>query len=93
MRSIRELEELPFEDFQGWMSYLEVRPVGWREDLRTSFIMRAFGDKRTPEKIFPSIQSVMSSQQNSNDNLRNSAIFQKLFSAKSGDKLEVLNEL
>ena len=91
-KSLDELYELPFTDYQGWLSYIEQRPIGWRDDLRFSMIFRALGDKRKPEDIFPSLKPIFS-RSAPNLNLRNSAFFQKMMSAKGGDQLDLLEIL
>jgi hypothetical protein len=85
------LKEMPYEEFLSWISFFEARPIGWREDLRTAYIMRSFGDKRQPSEIFPSVKAVYSAR--SNDamaSLKGSFLFNKMLSAKGGDKIEAL---
>jgi hypothetical protein len=88
----RLVEEMPHEELLAWISYFERRPVGWREDVRAAYLMNAFGDKRKPQDIFPSLKILGSSSTRCRtDSLRGSTLFHKLLSAKGGDKLEVLN--
>jgi hypothetical protein len=52
------LEEMPYNELRGWIEFFEKRPIGWREDNRTSMILQAFGVKEKPEKIFRSIEII-----------------------------------
>lgn len=82
---------MPYEEFLGWISYFDKRPIGWREDLRTAHIMRAFGDKRQPTEIFPSVKAVYSSREpDTVSSLKTSFLFSKMLSAKGGDKIKAL---
>jgi hypothetical protein len=52
------LECLPHDEYLGWVDYFERNPEGWREDLRTYYIMTSMsGTKTKPEQIFPSIKA------------------------------------
>lgn len=82
---------MPYEEFLAWISFFESRPIGWREDLRTAYIMRTFGDKRQPTEIFPSIKAVYSAKpSDSMSSLKSSFLFNKMLSAKGGDKIKAL---
>jgi len=51
------VEELSNEEFLGWVNFFERNPDGWRDDLRTYYIMSSMsGGKQKPEDIFPSIK-------------------------------------
>lgn len=91
-KSLDELYEIPFTDYQGWLSYLEQRPIGWRDDLRFSMIIRALGSKQKPEEMFPSLAPIFN-KESKNQNLRNSAFFLKMLSAKGGEHLDILEAL
>lgn len=52
------LEDMPYAEFRRWAEFFERRPVGWREDNRTSMILQAFGIKERPEKIFRSLEII-----------------------------------
>jgi hypothetical protein len=88
------IEEMPHDEMVGWFAFLERRPIGWREDLRTSYLIQAQGSKQKPTEIFPSLKAVMrrSSSSDPMDSLKTSAIFQGMLSAVGGDKLECLYE-
>jgi hypothetical protein len=43
----------------GWINFFERQPPGWKEDLRTYYIMRSMNEiKAKPEDIFPSIKQL-----------------------------------
>lgn len=93
--------EMPYEEYVGWIAYFERRPIGWREDHRTFQLIQtvrglAGGDKIKPWDMFPSLYPIYNPPQpkelEGDGTLRNfkaSAIFCKLLSAKGGDKLDV----
>jgi len=82
------LEEMPYDEFRGWLSYFDRRPFGWQEDLRTSYIMKSFGDKRSPSEIFSSLATIFKPKTGV-DTLQGSALFSKLMNAKNGVTLSV----
>ncbi len=89
---------MPHDELLAWISYFDKRPIGWREDLRTAYIMRAFGDKRQPAEIFPSIATIASQPKKIDpvSSLSKSTLFSKMLGARKGDKLDFLkvnNEL
>ena len=86
------LKEMPYEEMLCWFSYLEARPEGWRDDLRTSYLLQAQGVKESPAKIFPSLKAITtksSSQGTLIDSLKGSAMFMMMQKARGGDKLDV----
>jgi hypothetical protein len=82
---------MPYDELQKWLLYFERRPEDWREDLRTAYIMNAFGDKRRPQEIFPAVAAVMKRPESDNPvaSLKGSLLFHKMLSAKGGDKLDL----
>ncbi len=52
------LKEMPYDEMLGWLAYFEKRPVGWREDLRASYLMKSNGSEGDMTKIFPSLAAV-----------------------------------
>lgn len=87
------LENMPYDEFIKWTRYLESRPIEWRDDFRTAQIMRSFGDKRMPYDIFPTLNFLKDQKSGIKDSLKGSALFQKMLSAKNGDKLSVLENI
>ena len=56
------LEEITYDEYAGWLEYFRRYPEGWRDDLRTYYMMSSSamgGMKKKPEQIFPSIKAVM----------------------------------
>jgi hypothetical protein len=94
--TVQDLHQISHDEFLCWLEYFERRPYGWREDLRTAYIMRAFGVKEKSENIFPSVKAVMddcNKERAISSTLKGSSIFLKMLGAKNGEKLGVLNEL
>lgn len=86
------LQEMPYDELVKWSMYLAERPIGWREDLRASYIMQSMGDTRKQGDIFPSL-SVLSKKQAAAANLKSSALFQRMLTAKGGDQPAFMKEL
>jgi hypothetical protein len=82
-------EEMTYEELLGWFNYFERRPIGWREDLRTSYQLQVAGDKRRSVEIFPTLSVIFNKPGDGMSTLKNSALFQKMLSAVGGSKLEV----
>lgn len=84
---------MPYEEMLCWFAYLERRPDGWKEDLRTSYLLQAQGVKEKPSKLFPSLSAISKSSSSQNtlaDSLKSSFAFQMMQKAVGGDKLNVL---
>lgn len=87
------LQEMPHDELLCWIMYLEQRPIGWRDDDRTFKLLQAQGYKGKPGSVFTSLAKVYENQKPTEDNikgLKSSAFFEKLLSAKGGDKLSFL---
>lgn len=84
-------EEMPYDELCSWVRFFNKRPIGWREDYRAYMIMRAFGVKGSPAKIFDSLKPLFESSVAGS--LKGSGALQMLLSAKGGDRLEILHEL
>lgn len=90
-------EEMSYDEFLGWLSYFERRPVDWRSDDRAFKFLQTQGVKEKPWQIFRSLEPIYNANASVNgpDGLTNvasfksSALFQKLQSATSGDKVEL----
>lgn len=88
------LIEMSYDEFSKWLVYFEKRPIDWRSDLRTSYLLGSFGEKRRPYEIFPSLIPIFKSKSNNEINsIKTSLLFNKMLSAKGGDKLDILGEL
>jgi hypothetical protein len=84
-------ENMTYEEFLKWFQYFERRPVGWREDDRTYKLLQAQGLKATPGVVFPSLKNLYN-REKPLKGLKNSFFFQKLLSAKGGDRLDILEQ-
>ena len=62
--TVSDMEEKLFnEELQDWLLYFEQRPMGWRDDLRTFYLMSSFGEmKKSPQEIFPSLRPIMKAE-------------------------------
>ena len=56
--TLKELLELSYDEYIGWIRYFNRRPIGWREDTRVSTQLAAAGVKSKADKIFPSIKQL-----------------------------------
>ncbi|MDB4575349.1 hypothetical protein N9112_00135 [bacterium] len=85
-------DEMTFSEFNRWMAYFEKRPVGWKEDLRTAYIMNSMGVEKSPSELFDSVKTVIGESKKDRspmDSLQDSLMFQKMLSAKGGDKVNL----
>ena len=88
-----ELEDVPYIELLKWLEYFKMRPVGWREDSRTYKLMQAFGVKEKPEGLFDSLRTLRQQGEQASDvnrttsSFTSSAMYQKILSAKGGDKI------
>lgn len=95
--TVAEVMNLDYEEFLGWIDYFKRRPIGWREDNRTSLVMMASGAKIKPLDVFPSLKALssnntdesLSDEERKNKSLKGSAFLLKLLSAKGGEKISV----
>lgn len=81
---------MPYEELLGWIKYFDRRPLDWRDDLRTAYLMNAFGTKKSPQEIFPSLKAISKKSDNPINSLKASNIFRKMLSAKGGDSIQAL---
>lgn len=89
---VYKLLEMPYDEMLGWFEFFEKRPIGWRDDLRTSYLLQAQGVKEKPTKLFPSLAAISKKSDGNSmaDSLKNSALFLKMKAAVGGDKLDIL---
>jgi hypothetical protein len=57
-RTRNEIDNMDYEEIQGWFEYFQRRPIGWREDLRAAYIMNSNGVDKKPEELFPAIKQI-----------------------------------
>ena len=60
-------EEMPAIELRKWGMYLESRPVGWREDNRTSMLLNAQGVKQSGDEIFPTLKALKDAEAKRSD--------------------------
>ena len=61
------MNEMPSLELQKWGMYLEARPIGWREDNRTSMMLNAQGVKQSGPEIFPTLKALKDSEAKRSD--------------------------
>jgi hypothetical protein len=83
---------MPYEELQGWYAYLEKRPIGWREDLRTYTILQAQGVTAHPWKIYDSLKVIFNKHNPVTDSLIGSKVLTLLSMAKNGDSIPLISE-
>lgn len=86
------VNEMPYEEFLGWMDYFNRRPIEWRDDDRTFKLLQAQGTKAKPNEIFPSLAAIYNPVKTEGDTMdissfKASAMFNKILGAKGGDKI------
>ena len=86
---VESVKELTHEEFLGWLEFFDRRPIGWKEDLRTAYLMQAAGVDKKPEDMFPSLRSIFKPIKDNPAvaSLRSSYMFKKMMSAKGGASL------
>lgn len=84
---------MPYDELLCWLNYLERRPIEWRDDDRAFKQLQAWGFKGKPGAVFGSLKAIYERRaKNDPFNLKGSAFFQQLLSAKGGDNLTFLKE-
>jgi hypothetical protein len=58
---------MPASELRQWAQYLAARPVGWRDDQRTSLMLNAQGVKKPGHEIFPSLSALQKWQEDRED--------------------------
>ena len=89
------VDEMPYDEFLGWVSYFQLRPPGWQEDSRFMKILQAIGIKAKPEEVFNSLKQMRESNRATETGvpaIKQSYLFQ-LMLGSSGDKPDFLKEL
>ena len=88
----RLINEMTYEELQGWYNYFERKPAGWREDDRTAKLMQAQGVKGKSWEIFPALKKIYYPDGNADEGIRGlkgSFLFHQMMSSKGGDKLDL----
>lgn len=82
--------EMPHEELLGWYSFLQKRPLGWREDYRAGIIASSFGAKVPLAQMFPSLEPILNVKPSQPKSLVQSAFFQAMLGAKGGETPDFL---
>ncbi len=78
--------EMPYDEYVAWLSYLEEEPPERAADYRAAMIVSAFAGKVKLTEMFPTLAK---RQNNMAESLKNSAFMQHILNAKGGDKINV----
>jgi hypothetical protein len=81
---------MPYDELIGWYTYLEQRPVDWRDDNRTYHYLQTQGLKLKPWEVFASLRPIYQPPTLDALNVtsfKKSRMFSKLLGAKDGEKL------
>jgi hypothetical protein len=84
---------MPHDEFIMWTEYyLRYNPEGWREDLRTYYLLQSQGEKRKPHQIFPALKRLLDTEKANDpvETLKGSKLHQLMLNAANGDKLDFL---
>ena len=85
---VYQLMDMPYDELVGWQYYLSKRPPEWRDDYRTSLMLKASGVKADSNKLFPSLKAIHQANNNTlMSSLKQSSFFQKMSKAKGGDQI------
>jgi len=92
---------MTYDEYLGWQSYFEARPVGWREDNRVMPLLQIKGVKAKPYELFPSLGPIFNpvrpADKTTNKpesiaattSLKQSVLFSMMMGAAGGHKLEM----
>jgi len=80
---------MTYEELLGWFSYLEQRPVGWRDDDRTMKYLQTQGVKEKPWEIFSSLDPIYNRKKEDTGfdakSFRASGFFSQILSSTNGE--------
>lgn len=89
------MKEIPYDELLGWYAYFERRPIGWREDDRTSKLLQGAGVKAKPTDLFPSLKAIYTASKepaegdDQSQMIMNSTFYQMMLTAQGGEKFEL----
>jgi hypothetical protein len=86
------LEEMPYDEFVGWLEYFKVRPFGWRDDYRASQVLAGSGATFDPLEVFPALGALNKKETTLASSLKASPFFQHMLNAKNGDDASFLKD-
>jgi hypothetical protein len=49
------MENMPASELTKWKIFLDARPIGWREDNRTSMLLNVQGVNKAGPELFPTL--------------------------------------
>jgi len=82
---------MSYEEFLGWLSYFEQRPVEWRADDRASKLLQAQGVKEKPWALFHSLNAIYNppkpEMEEGQISLKGSGVLAQLLTATGGHVL------
>jgi len=78
------VENMPYDEFLGWMNYFEKRPAEWRADDRAYKLLQTQGAKQKAWEIFPSLRPIYKSDKDK-FNIGKSALSTFIRNSKDGD--------
>lgn len=77
------LDSMSYHEYIGWLKFLKARPIGWREDLRTYYIMSSMAPmKKSASEMFPTVKAVMASEEANKVKIEEGALPSGVFLAK-----------
>jgi hypothetical protein len=80
------VEDMSNIELQGWFDYFKRRPPGWQEDQRAAMLMNAWGAKKKPEELFPTLKQMKAEEKRSS---KYKSVAQQ-FMARFGDRFPEL---
>ena len=86
---------MPYTELLKWIEYFKRRPVGWRDDQRTSLILSSAGVKAKGEDLFPSLRAIkdIADSRSKEDRAVPKGLFLKrMLQATGGDKVNLVRK-
>jgi hypothetical protein len=80
--------DMPYTELLKWIEYFRKRPIGWREDHRTSMLLKAQGVKGKPQDLFQSLAVIEAEAEKAKKNdqaLPKGKFLNMMLKAKGGD--------
>ena len=81
--------EMPAEEFKKWAIFFQARPIGWREDQRTSILAQvSASSKLDTYALFPSLKAVKDYNDGAKDEeVMSSSLASSVFGARLSSAL------
>ena len=89
-KSVSEIQELPYDEIQGWFEYINRRPPGWQDDNRAAIQVMAMAgsNKVKPEDLFSSLKTIKDEQAKDHAARENKNVATKFFEKFAGKMSE-----